>query len=389
LSVADRGCGADVAVVLDLGGCEGCDVGAGDGEAELVLAVEPLPESSAGGPVLRGAVSSAVVLIAEDGAGGRVEAARDLPVAQYWCPLCRADVIAKRGRVVTPHFAHNPGASCDAVGESARHMAAKALLAERFRELGYSVELEERHPEHARIVDVAVTVSTPTQVVRLAVEVQDSAIDVMEMKRREAADRSAGFFSTVWVFTSNRLSAALTALPGVEARLPNEIRYVWNARWLPLPVIHVPSGVLMLVSPSRVVRAGEDYYDSDAELQPGYDRTLRATMALDVDGATFAFIGADGRYGRRHAVFVPIIEVGADPWRIRVLQAGAEVELGPFQTPPRGEARLTALLSGLGGGAQLVLEHPPTRRSWLLVRKCRFVYGVTEEYWSWEGSGPT
>jgi hypothetical protein len=51
-SVADGRGGADVAGALDLGGGEGGDVGAGDGETEPVGAEESLPQPAAGGAVL-------------------------------------------------------------------------------------------------------------------------------------------------------------------------------------------------------------------------------------------------------------------------------------------------------------------------------------------------
>src|SRR3954468_15867279 len=52
-SVADGWCCADVAIVVDLGGGEGCDVGAGDAEAQLVGAVEAVPDGPLGRAVLR------------------------------------------------------------------------------------------------------------------------------------------------------------------------------------------------------------------------------------------------------------------------------------------------------------------------------------------------
>jgi hypothetical protein len=48
------GCRADVLVVVDLGGGDGGDVGAGDVEPEFVVAVEPLPELPARRAVLGG-----------------------------------------------------------------------------------------------------------------------------------------------------------------------------------------------------------------------------------------------------------------------------------------------------------------------------------------------
>src|SRR5688572_1558295 len=85
-------------------------------------------------------------------------------------------------------------------------MRAKLLLADRFREQDYHVVLEERHTDGHRRVDVAVTVPGRHGPERVAVEVQDTAISVNELKRRTNLNRQAGFFATVWVFTSNRLS---------------------------------------------------------------------------------------------------------------------------------------------------------------------------------------
>src|SRR5262249_60709559 len=99
-----------------------------------------------------------------------------------------------------------PGATCDQAGESLAHHLAKRVLAYRFRSLGYTVELEEPHLGVARRIDVAVTVPTGH---RVAVEVQDSATSVAEMKRRNRADRRSGVFGTGWIFTSNRAARAL------------------------------------------------------------------------------------------------------------------------------------------------------------------------------------
>ena len=53
-SVAESRGGVEVVVFLDLGCGEGGDVGAGNGEAELVQAEEPVAEIASGGSVLRG-----------------------------------------------------------------------------------------------------------------------------------------------------------------------------------------------------------------------------------------------------------------------------------------------------------------------------------------------
>ena len=158
---------------------------------------------------------------------GRVEAGKDVAPGDFQCPECGWPVILKRGRVKVPHLAHQPGSQPYAYGgESVTRMRAKALLARQLRAHGYEVALEEAHPGQQRRVDVAVTlVDRAGAARRIAVEVQGSAISVDEVKRRTAADRHAGFFATLWVFTLSRLRRARSVLPGYELRLPEEMRY--------------------------------------------------------------------------------------------------------------------------------------------------------------------
>jgi competence CoiA-like predicted nuclease len=125
------------------------------------------------------------VLVALEVTGERVEAAHELAGDRFTCPACAGPMVLKRGRVTIAHFAHFahfahlPGAECWSEPESVTHLRAKRLLAERFREQGYQVRLEETHHRHGRRVDVAVTMPTGH---RVAVEVQDSAIAVEEAK---------------------------------------------------------------------------------------------------------------------------------------------------------------------------------------------------------------
>lgn len=44
------------------------------------------------------------------------------------CPACREPLIAKRGQVVTHHFAHANGAECATAGETGLHLRAKELI---------------------------------------------------------------------------------------------------------------------------------------------------------------------------------------------------------------------------------------------------------------------
>lgn len=47
------------------------------------------------------------------------------------CPACGDALVAKRGTVVQPHFAHASGSECSAALETALHLGAKQILAER------------------------------------------------------------------------------------------------------------------------------------------------------------------------------------------------------------------------------------------------------------------
>ncbi|WP_433243578.1 competence protein CoiA family protein [Streptosporangium sp. CA-135522] len=88
--------------------------------------------------------------------------------------------------------------------ESVSHLRGKNLLAEKFRRLGYQVQLEETYRDQGRRVDVAVTLPTGDRRPRVAVEVQDSALAVETTKARTRTDRSLGFIGTMWVFTDKR-----------------------------------------------------------------------------------------------------------------------------------------------------------------------------------------
>ncbi|TDX84933.1 competence protein CoiA [Amycolatopsis arida] len=162
------------------------------------------------------------MLVANDSAGERVEATRRTPPGRYTCPGCGSSVIAKPGRVKIPHFAHAVSSDCPSAGESISHLAAKHLLAERFRAHGYQVDLEEPHGRDRRI-DLAITLPHPSRPMRYAVEVQNSAIDVREMFRRFISDLEAGFWWTAWIFTGLHAAPLLRTPEGGETRLTADL----------------------------------------------------------------------------------------------------------------------------------------------------------------------
>jgi hypothetical protein len=184
------------------------------------------------------------------------------------------------------------------------------VFADRFRALGYTVELEEPHPEVSRRVDVAVTVPTGE---RVAVEVQDSAISVEEMKRRNHADRRRGFYGTVWVFTSSRAARILAAREDHEVRIPNEIRWIHDRYGQGVFVIDENSGRLWRCHFGEIVRHGEsrEWYTEHGELTGvNYpDQTLRSTKTVSRTEVGFTLTSRRARYDRPGSADVTVVFV--------------------------------------------------------------------------------
>jgi hypothetical protein len=66
------------------------------------------------------------------------DAARDVPWA---CPECKGPVIVKRGRVLTPHFAHKASeSSCSGGGESVQHYGTKHWIAKHINDPKLRIE---------------------------------------------------------------------------------------------------------------------------------------------------------------------------------------------------------------------------------------------------------
>jgi hypothetical protein len=331
-----------------------------------------------------------VLTAARAGTRERVEATRSLAPGDFRCPECGWGVVLKPGRVKVAHFAHRPGApACDAEGESLRHMAAKAVLARRFRGLGYDVVIEESHPDLRRRIDVAVTlVGAAGQPVRLAVEIQDSAIAVGEVKRRTAADKTAGFFATVWVFTTNRLARVASALPGDELRLPEEMRYLVNRWRLPVAILDVDRERILLVGTGDVVRDGSSWFTADGDEEYSDPRRLRSTRRVEVAAGEFRLTAAHGRYATHvrpdyTAVFAPA-PVPPCPWRLSAVRPAttAVIDCINLPEPPThglGHARAVAHVDA---GLVTRLEHLPTGRAWHLTRAGRTIDGAPRHVWT-------
>jgi hypothetical protein len=306
--------------------------------------------------------------------GERVEATRELPAAEFLCPSCGWRVILKRGRVKVPHFAHQSGSpECASGGESVTHMSAKALLAREFRAQGYTVELEEAHPQQHRRVDVAVTLTDRTGAVRrIAVEIQDSAISVDEVKRRSTADRSAGFFATVWVFTLNRLGGTRSVLPGYELRLPEEMRYLINRWRTPIAVLDVEREQLFLVSTDVAVRVSDAFHNAYGEEQWPTGRTLKSTKEVFPDLGEFTLTAVCGRYaapGRPdYTAGFRLAPRTEPPWQLITYFSDREPLIEDLRHAPGRLDGRPDLLTVVDDGGSARLSHLSTGRSWNLVR---------------------
>lgn len=112
--------------------------------------------------------------------------ARDLPRGvPAWCPACGAPVTLKRGRIVTPHFAHAARSECThGAGETAAHRLCKYAIADALAsELGPAGDVVLERPLPGLRPDVSYT----HRGADIAIEVQRSVLSVDEIARRTAA----------------------------------------------------------------------------------------------------------------------------------------------------------------------------------------------------------
>jgi len=125
--------------------------------------------------------------------GQRIEASVAQRGPTYRCPNCKGDLILRKGRIVSHHFAHKPPVSCSwAVGETQQHLAAKMQLRDGFRARGYGAEVEVEVLSMAGDRRADVLVTSQGGVHRIAIEVQHQPIDFGAMERRTIAYMAAG-----------------------------------------------------------------------------------------------------------------------------------------------------------------------------------------------------
>ncbi|RRK11546.1 competence protein [Lactiplantibacillus garii] len=132
------------------------------------------------------------MLIAVDQHQTLVPAAQASRHGQYFCPGCTAPVILKRGAVMVPHFAHQPGSDCQAFseGETSEHLRGKAQLAGWFERSGYQVRLEAPLPQLKQRPDVLVHRAGTAP---LAIEFQCSPLSTQRLWERTVGYRQHGY----------------------------------------------------------------------------------------------------------------------------------------------------------------------------------------------------
>jgi len=148
--------------------------------------------------------------------GQRIEAWIATKGPAYVCPNCKADLILRKGQIVSHHFAHKPPATCAwSSGETQAHLKAKQVLYDAFASRGLRVEVESEVLSIAgdRRADVLVWGREGQQ--RVAFEVQHQPLGYGAIERRTLAYMAAGV-RVVWValVSASALAEAKTSPAG-------------------------------------------------------------------------------------------------------------------------------------------------------------------------------
>ncbi|GHO59257.1 competence protein CoiA [Ktedonobacter robiniae] len=115
------------------------------------------------------------------------------------CQECAGILRVREGDVRVAHFAHLPGAHCEAAGESQEHKNGKIYLRDHLINIfpeyaGAVFDFEYRVPEVDRIIDLLVTLPDGR---RIAHEVQLASITTKTLQQRTDDYAEAGI-ATVW-----------------------------------------------------------------------------------------------------------------------------------------------------------------------------------------------
>jgi hypothetical protein len=202
------------------------------------------------------------MLVAIDPAGQRTVARQAVRGPAFTCPSCGGLVVLKQGTKVVPHYAHRPGSSCVAVGESPSHLALKDHLWTAFRDQPWvaAVDLEVCVGDGAWRVDVLVTTVAGE---RVALEAQISARGEADVRAKIEAYHALGLVP-LYVVPVKALGAeadtpeALAMLHAREVPVPDWVRAILahgpRDPWAEGGVLFVWAGGLHAVRLERAYR---------------------------------------------------------------------------------------------------------------------------------------
>lgn len=98
--------------------------------------------------------------------------------ASYHCPLCKSNVILKKGKIKTHHFAHKNNNDCDWGGESESHMKTKLEIYNFLISKGFQADMEVII-DNSKADIFAVIDNRP-----VVIEIQNSQLSELEIIRR-------------------------------------------------------------------------------------------------------------------------------------------------------------------------------------------------------------
>ncbi|RDW18274.1 hypothetical protein CWR48_11870 [Oceanobacillus arenosus] len=121
----------------------------------------------------------------------------------FYCPICKGQVVMKVGSKVIPHFAHRSINDCPASegGEGKYHEQGKLLLYKWLKSQMLHVELEVYLPEINQRPDLLLTINNR----RIAIEYQCSKIPIEQVKKRNDGYKEIGIIP-IWILGENRLN---------------------------------------------------------------------------------------------------------------------------------------------------------------------------------------
>ncbi|MFZ4450427.1 competence protein CoiA [Salibacterium aidingense] len=121
----------------------------------------------------------------------------------YYCPVCREEVILKKGTRRRWHFAHRSFSNCALEPESEDHLNGKAALYHWLTSQGLTPFLEVFLPSIQRQADILFTFQNRTY----AIEYQCAAISVEDVVQR-SQDYLSQQIDPLWIYSSSRLRPA-------------------------------------------------------------------------------------------------------------------------------------------------------------------------------------